>query len=182
MMASRMWRSVRGLILASVACSSPPAKPDAYCGTGSASPNGLVATAGATTFTFTNLSASPNADCQIPTAPKGVIAMTIAPPPLATPLLTVCIPRPDLLPGGLPIGSQAQLVDLDGTSDGCSFTLDDSIPPSGTMSAAGLCDAGSAHAGFALSVDATATLSRMCGSTVDQVSATLSGTIAVAGP
>jgi hypothetical protein len=178
-----MDRRVGLCVLAIVpACPHGPVQPDAYCGAGSASGTGLVATAGSTTLVFTNLSASPNNDCPASGAPKGVVAMTIEPPSGTDPLLTICTGRPDLVPGGLAIGSAAQIIDVSGTSGGCTFTLDDTVAPTGTLSATGLCDAGSAHAGFALTVDAVVSLTRTCGTTVDQVTAMLSGTSAIAGP
>jgi hypothetical protein len=169
------------VLAVTASCGPGPTQPDAYCGIGSASTTGLVATAGTTALAFANLSASPNNDCPDPATP-GVVSMTIESPDGADPLLTLCIPHPERLPGGLALGSAAQLVDLDGTAAGCSFAIDASVAPAGTVSATGLCDAGSAHAGFALVAAGTVSLTRTCGATVDRVSATLAGTIAIAGP
>jgi hypothetical protein len=163
------------------ACSSGPAKPDAYCGPGGAGATGLVAAGTGFTMTFGNLVASANNDCPDPMAPAGVVSLTIEGTQTdGTGLVTLCVQRPDQLAGGLTLGTQVKLVDATGSSSGCTFLIDQGTPPSGTVSGTGVCHDGSASAGFALVVEGTVQLKRTCGATMDSVSATLQGTIAVA--
>jgi hypothetical protein len=105
----------------------------------------------------------------------------------ASGLITLCIGRPDLLASQpLALGAEpttdVHVVDLSGTAGGCTLTVDRSQPPGGTASASGLCGNGGDPAGFALVLDATLTLTRTCGATVDTVPVTLRGRVAVSGP
>lgn len=174
--------SIISVSVALAACSSGGnAKPDAYCGTGGASPTGLSATAGAATLTYGNLTGGLNNDCPDAMAPAGVISMTIEGQQQGgSGLITFCIKRPDLLPGGQALGTQVKVVDVTGAGAGCTFILDNAGTPSGTVSSTGECNNGSASTGFALVVDGTVSLSRTCGTTTDTITATLSGTVAVA--
>jgi hypothetical protein len=161
---------------------------DDSCGPGGAPDTGLVATGGGLTLTYGHFSGSPAHDCQSAGAP-GVISLSI--PGVQTDagssgLLTLCIGRPDLLASqALPFGAEPTTdahIDISGTAGGCTLIIDRSQPPSGTVSASGLCGAGSNAAGFALTLDATLTLTRTCGTTVDAVPVTVRGRVAVAGP
>ncbi len=163
------------------ACSSGPAKPDAYCGTGGA-PTSVVVAGTGFSLMYDNLSASANNDCPDPMAPKGVVSLTIEVPAGSAQFFTLCVQRPDLLAGGQPLGTAVKVVDVTGTSNGCSFVPDSAVAPTGTATASGICNNGTSHAGFALTLDGTIQLKRTCGATVDSVSATLSGTVAVSGP
>jgi hypothetical protein len=175
----RRYLPILGLL---VACSDPP-----KCGIGDA-PATLAATstaAPAVTMTFASLSGSPNGDCPDHATP-GVISLTIETPP-GDDIITLCVGRPDKLGGGLPFGTDAattiQLVDLDGTdASSCTYSIDRNAPITGTAQADGLCSNGTDAAGFALTLDATLSLSQKCGTVTTSVPFALSGTVAVAGP
>jgi hypothetical protein len=173
-----------------LAAAGAPGCGDDSCGPGGAPDTGLVATGGGLTLTYGHFRGSPARDCQSAGAPAGVISLSI--PGVQTDagssgLLTLCIGRPDLLTSqALPLGAEpttdVHVVDLSATTSGCTLTIDRSQPPGGTASASGLCGDGSNAAGFALVLDATLTLTRTCGTTVDAVPVTLRGRVAVAGP
>jgi hypothetical protein len=160
------------------------------CGPGGAPDSGLVASGGGLTLTYGQLRGSPNRDCPSAGAPSGVISLSIDGKQTdagASGLITLCIGRPDLLASqSLPLGAEpttdVHVIDLSGTANGCMLTVDRSQLPGGTASASGLCGNGSDAAGFALVLDATLTLTRTCGTTIDTVPVTLSGRVAVAGP
>jgi hypothetical protein len=153
------------------------------CGPGSASAT-LVVNAGGMQLVYSGLSASANNDCPDPTAPHGVVALTISNARAecsAGECFTVCTGRPDLLDQGLSFGTNAILVDVSGTVGSCSFTLAGAAA-SGTLDATGACANGTDHAGFAMTLDAGTMLAQSCGGTPTQVSTTITGTVAVAGP
>lgn len=161
---------------------------DDSCGPGGAPAVGIVASGTGVTMTYGSLSGSPNRDCPDAAAPASVVSLSI----MGTQsdgagLLTLCIGRPDLLAGqaltfGAEPGAQVHVIDLNGTANSCMLTIDRSQPPSGTATSSGMCGNGSDAAGFALTLDATLRFTRTCGSTVDTVTATLRGQVAVAGP
>ena len=168
-------------------CGNGKPKPDAPCGPNGAPAVGLVAssTNPDLTLTYGNLTAGANNDCPDSSAPAGVISLTISGQQTdGGGLVTMCIGRPDLLPQGLTLGyastdAGVQLIDFDGsTSNGCTYSLL-STPPTGTVSAGGECDNGSAASGFALTVSGTVTLMETCGPSSGQVTAALAGTVAV---
>jgi len=159
---------------------------DDTCGPGGAPATGLVAAGDQVTLTYGNLSGLAGNDCPDPSAPEGVISRSIEGTQTdGTGLITLCVPRPDLLMSGPrtlgTITSQAdvRIVDLQGMASGCTFTLDSSQQPTGTATATGVCADGADPAGFALALDGSVTLRRTCGATVDTVTVTLSGTVAV---
>lgn len=173
------------------ACSDDGPTVDAMvCGPGDAPTVGLTATApGATpplTLTYGNLSGLAGNDCPDPNAPEGVVSRSIEGMQTdGTGLFTVCVPRPDLLTSGprsvgtITSMADVRFVDLTGSSGGCTYRLMSSMPPTGTATASGVCANGSDPAGFALTLDVTATLQRTCGAMMDTVTATLRGTVAV---
>ena len=160
------------------------------CGPGGAPDAGLTASGGGLVLTYGQLRGSPNRDCPSAGAPSGVISLSIGGKQTdtgASGLITLCIGRPDLLASQpLALGAEpptdVHVVDLSGTTSGCTLTVDRSQPPTGTVSATGLCGNGNDAAGFALMVNATVALTRTCGATVDAVPVTLSGRVAVSGP
>jgi hypothetical protein len=160
------------------------------CGPGDAPDAGLVASGSPVALTYGHLSGGLNNDCPAAGAPTGVVSMSIM--GMQTDaggggLFTLCIGRPDQLATqalglGFDTTAAVRVVDLSGTADGCTFDIDHSQLPTGTASTTGLCDNGRNAAGFALTLDATLMLTRMCGSTNDSVPVTLRGRAAVAGP
>ncbi|MBX3162214.1 MAG: hypothetical protein KF773_39990 [Deltaproteobacteria bacterium] len=137
-------------------------------------------------LTYGDLDAGQNNDCPDPSAPAGVISLTIHGKQEGSGLpLTFCIGRPDLLAGGLDLGpdtagTEFRVVDASGSDASCTYTLDTSAPITGTASATGLCDNGAAPAGFALTIAGSLTLVRTCGPAVDTVAVALAGTVGVA--
>jgi hypothetical protein len=180
-----------------VACSgghSGP-KPDGACGPGGAGTDGLVAssTNPDVMLTYGALQGGANNDCPDPSAPAGVVSYTISGSQTDNGgggLVTMCIPRPDLLPMGLTLGfagsdsvAGVQLIDFDGAvlATGCTFSLS-TVPPTGTVSASGECNDGTNAAGFAISVFGTVTLTETCAGSGSSTGVVMSlgGTIAVA--
>jgi hypothetical protein len=131
-----------------------------------------------------------NNDCPDSAAPEGVVSMTIAGKQVGATVnrfFTLCVPRPDRLADGLALGvnqipadpQQIQIIDAQGEADGCTFAFDDTTPPTGTATTTGLCDNGANPAGFALTIDGTYTMQRTCNATIDTVTVTVNGTVAV---
>lgn len=172
--------SISGSIVGSGGCG------DDRCGPGGAPDIGLIAESSAVALTYGDLTGSPNNDCPAADAPAGVISLTIEGTQLeGEGRITLCVGRPDLLDEraltlGVDDRAQVRVVDLAGTSNGCTFTIDRTQPPSGTAHASGLCGHGSE--GFALVVDGALSLTRTCGATVDATPVLLHGRVAVAGP
>jgi hypothetical protein len=173
-----MRRSLCLLIISLVAGCS-----DDACGPSGAPAAGLVASATGVTLTYGGLLAGQNNDCPDPAAPEGVVSLTIAGQQTdGTGIVTLCIARPDKLAdkaqglGPDAATSEVRLVDLTGTSAGCSYTLGSAV--TGTVSASGMCGDGADPAGFALDITATVTLNRACMS--DTIEVQLSGRTAVA--
>jgi hypothetical protein len=158
------------------------------CGPGGAPDSGLVASNPAVILTFGQLTGGLNNDCPASDAPAGVISMTIGGTQRdGQGRITLCAGRPDLLgTQALALGFDAtapvRVIDLLGSSSSCTYTVDRTLPLSGTAQASGLCDNGRSAAGFALVVDATLSLTRTCGATVDATEVMLHGRVAVASP
>lgn len=159
---------------------------DTTCGIGGAPATGLVAAGGTVSITFDPVGASPNNDCTAVDEPAGETSLTIETAPGAPTTFTLCVARPDLLNGGQPLGNVAgtgiQVVDVSGTAAGCTLVVDHTAAITGTATSAGLCNAGTDHAGFALTLDGMITLKRTCAGVVDSVAVTLTGRAAVTGP
>jgi hypothetical protein len=157
---------------------------DDNCGPDTAAETGikLVGATPGDNIAFGPLKAGLNNDCPDPTAPTGVISVTIDGAQLggAAPI-TFCVPRPDLLSKGpLSVGSDFQIVDVS-TNEiaGCRYSLLRSTPPTGTASAIGLCKSNICP-GFSLVLDVQVSLTKKCGTAPDQiVRLPLSGTTTV---
>ena len=173
--------------LAAAAVIGAPGCSDDSCGPDGAPPSGLVASNDTLALEYGNLSGLLGNDCPDPAAPAGVISLSIEGRQQgdATGLITLCVPRPDLLlDGDRTLGTtlssaDIRIIDLRGNASGCSFTLDTTRPPTGAAQATGVCDNGDSPAGFALSVDGALSLQRTCGGTMDVVAVTLRGRVAV---
>jgi hypothetical protein len=164
-----MWRS---LFLLAISCSSGPPKPDAYCGTGGA-PATLAATGTGLTLTYGTFTASANGDC----GPTSITIEGMTGDNLG--FFTLCVPHPENLPSGLAIGTDVTLVDTSGMANGCTWKIDGSTPPTGTVSTTGECKNGTSPAGFAMTVTANALLKPTLCSMTNSVPVTISGTVAV---
>lgn len=159
---------------------------DDSCGPGDAPKVGLVAGSVDVTLTYGNMTSRAGNDCPDTSAPAGVVAVSIEGAQTdGTGLITLCVPRPDLLvQGGRSLGTtistaDIRIIDLHGSSGTCTYALDSSRPPTGTGGAAGVCGNGTDKAGFALVLDGAISLRRTCGATIDTVAVKLTGTVAV---
>lgn len=155
---------------------------DDECGPGDATNTGIVASSADVTLVFADITSGRNNDCPSTGAPEGVISLTLEGKQTDGPgLLTLCIGRPDLLQeGSIPLGvSGAQIIDLNGMKDNCSYAYDSTRPVTGTVTSAGLCDYGDNAAGYALTVDGAVSMTRNCGGTMDTIAVTFDGTTAI---
>lgn len=159
---------------------------DDACGPGDAPAVGLTAASADVTLTYGNLSSLAGNDCPAADAPAGVVSLSIEGTQDGGPgLITLCVPRPDLLvEGNRTLGTSlsmadVRIFDLSGEADGCTFALDSSRPPTGTAVGLGVCGNGADPAGFALELDGALSLRRTCGATLDSVAVTLTGRVAV---
>jgi len=151
------------------------------CGPHGAAVDGLSVMGNGVQIGYQDLAGSPNHDC--PDAQAPLLSLTITGTQIGgVDKFTVCVPRPDKLEGGLAFGTSAQLVDVSASDASCSYVLDMTQPPSGTIKGAHVCDNGTNKAGFAMTVDGSLALTRTCGPTIDSVAVALTGTVAVAGP
>jgi len=161
---------------------------DDACGTGGAPSSGLVAAATMFQLEYGDLSGLLGNDCPDPAAPAGVISLSIEGRQAGDPagLITLCVPRPDLLMEGeralgtTTAGGDVRIIDLRGSANNCSFVLDSSQPPTGVARATGVCDNGDSPDGFALVVDGAVWMRRTCVTSTDSVQLTLRGRVAVA--
>lgn len=156
----------------------------ASCGPGGAPASGLLASSSEVTLTFGTFTSRAGNDC--PGADPSVVSLSIEGTQTGgTGLITFCVPRPDQLGDGDrtlgldPSAADVRIVDLMGTTDTCSFAIDKTRLPTGTATGAGVCDNGTNPAGFALALDGALSLRRTCGTTVDSVAVTLTGTVAI---
>jgi hypothetical protein len=159
------------------------------CGPGSAADDGLALTDGTATASYDGLTASANGDCPASDAPTGVKSVTIEGTQSGTGggLFTVCIPRPDELGSGArtlgldQVSGDVRIVDLGAVTGGCSYAIDRTVMPTGTVTATGVCSDATNAAGFALTFDGIVSITATCGSAAPTTTfATLTGTIAVA--
>jgi hypothetical protein len=176
------------IALGAAAAIGLPGCGDDACGPGGAPETGLVASSDMVTLSYGALTGLLGNDCPAPDAPEGVISLSVEGRQTGSPssLITLCIPRPDLLmQGDRTLGTatsnaDVRIIDLTGDADGCTFTLDSTRPPTGGVQATGVCDNGDSPDGFAIAFDAAISLRRTCGTTVDTVAVTLRGRVAVA--
>lgn len=154
---------------------------DDTCGPGNAQDAGLLASSADVVLNYTNLTSGPNNDCPEPGSPDDLTSLTIAGSQLEGPgLITLCIPRPDKLQQGpLQLANDLRIIDLNGTVDGCTYTIERLRPITGEFSAEGLCDNGKNLAGYALTVDGALSLQRTCPTMSDTIAVSFSGTVSV---
>jgi hypothetical protein len=181
--------AVAGAALAGALAAAPGC--GGNCGTVGAPLNGFMASgsgsAGVVSLQFGQFKSSANNDCPDPGgAPKGVVSLTIEGTQFnGSGALVLCIPRPDLLETqSQPLGSGGSDVQFLGgsftaTLPGCSYALDMTMSPSGTVKAQHECNDGTNAAGFDIEVDGTLPLIQTCGANMASVTVTTSGTTAV---
>lgn len=160
---------------------------DNACGPGGADPAGLKASSVDVTLTFGNVTSRAGNDCFVPDAPEGVISVSIEGQQTdGTGFITLCVPRPDLLDmGGRSLGlttstSDIRIIDLEGSANNCTYSIDKTRPPTGTGGGSGVCNNGTDKAGFAIDLDGAISLRRTCGTTIDTIGVKLTGEVAVA--
>ncbi len=160
---------------------------DASCGPAGAPPNGLAVEGAGITLRYTDLTSLVGNDCPAVNPPAGVVSVSIeGTQEDGTGRITICIPRPDLVTmpdrtiGGSLSMADVRVFDVMGSANGCTFTLNSAMPPTGTATGEGVCANGDSPAGFALELDAMVTLRRTCGMTTDMVTVPLTGRTAVA--
>jgi hypothetical protein len=180
------------VLFAAAACLAGCSDDDGSCGPGSAPAAGATLTVGGETVTYGGFSASVNNDCTL--GASGVISVTVhGRQSGGTSALTLCLPRPDLLgsdavplvPSRVPPmeSDRAQLIDSTAMlMGGCTVQKDPTMQPSGTATFLGYCDGGENAAGYAIALAGTVPLVRTCGTTMDNVTGTLGGTVAVTVP
>jgi len=154
---------------------------DDSCGPGGAQDAGLLASSADVVLNYGDITSGPNHDCPDPDAPD-VEPLTLQGTQIDGPgLLTLCIPRPDLLQKGeLQLGTSVFIIDLNGEVDACTYALERLRPVTGAVSATGLCDNGTNPAGYALTVDGALSLKRTCATAMDTIAVTFTGTVAIA--
>ncbi|HTJ45433.1 MAG TPA: hypothetical protein VL463_25180 [Kofleriaceae bacterium] len=159
---------------------------DPVCGPGMAADNGLELAGTGVDVHYKDLHASANNDCPDPSAPSGVISLTIGGSQDGSAFpVTLCIPRPDRLSSGaLALGTDVKIIDLGADiGNGCTLARATTPDPTGTVKASGLCGNGKDPAGFALTFEnGVVPMKRTCGAQVDVLNLALTGTVAVAGP
>jgi hypothetical protein len=184
----RTFRDFFGNIVCLVVLAGCPGEQE--CGVGSNPATGIKASGVDFTMTFDNVTSSENNDCPVAGTPQGVISLTLDGVQTdGTGIFTMCFQRPDRINGDSALGPDlpgedipARLVTLLGESNGCTFDLIDPFTepsPKGTATGTGACANGTDPAGFTLALDGEATLTRTCGASVEFVTATLSGNIAI---
>jgi hypothetical protein len=154
------------------------------CGPGGAASDGLTAGNGSdVSLVYENLTSGQNHDCPDSSQTAVESITIIGSQKDGTGLINFCIPRPDKLEqGNVQLGSDVHVTDVTGDANGCTFTLNSTTVPLGTVGSIGLCDNGGNTAGFALVFAGNLVLSRDCSGTTDNVPVQLVGTVAVSVP
>jgi hypothetical protein len=158
---------------------------DDSCGPGGAQAFGTYLSSSDVTLLFGGMTYSQNNDCPdtVTPAPDGVVSLTLeGTQNTGMGRITLCIPRPDLLAGGQPLGTAlgVHIIDLSGDDDnGCHYAINSLRPITGTATSTGLCDNGASKAGFALTVDGNVSLDRMCTTMSDTIAVAFQGTSAI---
>ncbi|MDX2087830.1 MAG: hypothetical protein SFX73_08270 [Kofleriaceae bacterium] len=161
---------------------------DGTCGTGGAPSSGLTASSADVTLVYGDLTFLAGNDCPDLTVFPDIISLSLEGRQTngGDGLITLCIPRPDLLMDGVRTlgdfmsNADIQIIDLNGEdASGCTYAFDSTRIPTGGGTGAGVCDNGNAPAGFALSLDGAISLRRTCNGTTDTVGVTLVGRVAV---
>lgn len=157
------------------------------CGFGGAPETGLLVAGNGISLDYGTLTSLIGNDCPAPGAPDGVISLSIEGHQVGNEAqrLTFCIPRPDLLlEGPRSLGSttstaEVRIIDATGADATCTYKIDRSQEPTGSLEATGVCSNGDAPDGFAISLDGGFLLERTCATTIDVVPVTLRGRVRV---
>ena len=135
------------------------------CSIGGAPVDGLVAAAAdhATAMTFGGLRGRADGTCELAVMGDQVGGTGGG-------WLSLCVH------GDGDIGTDIEVLSLAGVANNCELALDRSAPVAGVGHTEGHCDG---HPGFALVLDATATMTRTCATGIDTLAVTLRGRVAV---
>ena len=171
----------RLLFLSSISLAALAGCSDDTCGPGTAPNAGLIVGDQDQKLTFGNLASGANNDCPDASPPPGVISLTIGGSQTdGQGLLTLCIPRPDLLADGVALGTGVRIIDLNGTANGCMFSIESTRPVTGTVIGRGVCDNGTNGAGYSLTFDGHISVKRECPTGTETIAVNMSGDVAVA--
>lgn len=168
----------------SLALVALPGCSDDACGPGDAPESGLLASSADVALNYGDLTSGPNNDCPDGTAPMGVTTLTIQGSLVGGQgLLTLCIPRPDLLQKGpVQLGSAVRIIDLNADAvEGCDYEFEALRPVTGEVSVKNMCDNGQTPKGYILTVDGALSMRRMCPTISDTIAVTFAGTVGVVG-
>jgi hypothetical protein len=136
------------------------------------------------TFEFGAFQATASDACPAQDAPSGVMSLSIKGSEMGNffGAITLCVPRPDeLATQALPLGTGVQVIDFSASDANCNYTIDTTMPLTGTARGEHECDDGTSKAGFALEITGSATLNQLCFTDMDLVPVTLTGTTAIGG-
>lgn len=155
---------------------------DANCGSPGSAGFGLSVSSDQVNLVYGGLTAGANNDCPAADAPAGVVSITINGSQMSTisgaGLITLCVPRPDLL-GEAKLGTDVKIIDLTGMDADCNYTIDTGHVPTGTVQGVGVCGDGIDKAGFGLIFNGFIGLRRTCTTASDSVSVGITGNVAV---
>jgi hypothetical protein len=191
MLRSRCLSLTSVLVLAACGDDAPE-----VCGPSDDAGDGITVSAESQVFRFASFTAGANNDCPAPSPPAGLISVTIFSQqvePAGTGLITLCLPRPDLVEGvavEVPLDpdnhpaeedDRAHVIDVAADlGNGCRWTADPATPPDGTATFTGVCGGGEDERGFELALAGTVTLIERCTGMPDRtLEATLAGSVVV---
>jgi hypothetical protein len=186
---------LRACLAITFAATLPACPGDPFCGPGEAAADGLVLSGSGVEVRYHMASAGLNNDCPDPTvSTEDVVSVTISALQVGGGgAINLCVPRPDLL-GETPMpiintvvspgvhGASAEIVDVNATTGGCTLSRSQTVEPSGTLVAEGLCGNGADPAGFALIFAGQVSIDRDCSGTLDTLRLDLAGAISVSPP
>jgi hypothetical protein len=181
-------------VLALAACGDDDATE--VCGPSDDAGDAITVSAESQVFRFASFTVAANNDCPAPAPPAGLISVTIFSQqiePAGTGLITLCLPRPDLVEGvGVEVpldpdnhpaeaDDRAHTIDVDADlGNGCRWVLDAATPPDGTATFTGVCGDAEDARGFELALAGTVALIERCTGMPDRaVTATLAGSVVV---
>jgi hypothetical protein len=174
------------LVVGALASGLAGCSDDSSCGPMGAPTSGLTASSADVTLVYGDLTFLAGNDCPDLTVFPDIISLSLEGKQTdGDGLITLCIPRPDLLmEGQRTLGTSQSMADirifdLTGSADGCTFAFDSTRVPTGSGSGSGVCDNGNDPDGFALNLDGAISLIRDCNGTKDTVGVTLVGRVAV---
>lgn len=173
-----MWRL---LFLSSISCGLIACSGD-DCGDPAAFEFGLTVSSAEVSLVYGDMTAGLNNDCTDPTTPND-ISLTIEGSQMGGSGLgfTMCVVHPDKLETmALALGSsEIRINDLNGSDATCTYMIDSTQVPNGTVQGQHMCGNGVDPKGFGLVFNGHLGLRRTCGATVDSIAVGITGDVAV---